>query len=290
MKKITLILSCLFISSLLNAQQFSFKLFFRDAIGNKDTLTIGYDTNGSDTIDTGLGEINSISTPLDTTLDVRITDEWSNRGMLNTAKGTYHTKKQILKNKCGSKFSIQTIDIFTNHWPVTASWDSTLFNNVCRNGSFFTSINPGGWWDTGSPSDLYRVEFIKTSKVTFSSNSSNFFSYNYEYKNDSNQRIPVFWMLFDDSSMLTIGLNEIPPLPEVSIYPNPGQNKITVSYQFADGTPQLKLTNNLGQEVSIEYFDNTLNIENLPEGLYFLTLSFQNGQNIKRKIIKNNVR
>ena len=50
-------------------------------------------------------------------------------------------------------------------WPVTASWDATLFEALCIEGSFLTSITPNGWWDVGSPSDLIIVYFRNEAKV-----------------------------------------------------------------------------------------------------------------------------
>jgi hypothetical protein len=288
MKRLILILAIIPISIVINAQQFSFKLYFQDAIGNKDTLTIGYDNNGTDTIDVGLGETNIISSPLATSIDVRITNEWIKRS--NFSKATFHTKKQIIKNKCGSWFSTQTIDIYSQNWPVTASWDSSLFNNSCRNGSFFTSITPGGWWDTGSPSDLARVELKQRKKVTFTSNSSNFLNPNYEYKNELNQIISVFWQLFGDSSMLKVGINDIQPMPEISIYPNPTQNYLTIQLGREDSTTQFQLNTISGQELPIKYYNNNIDIEHLPDGLYFLTLKFHNEQILRKKITKYNAR
>jgi hypothetical protein len=79
MKKAILILFSL--GSILTAasQQFSFKMYFKDAIGNTDSITLGYDPSASDSVDISFGEINIISTPLDSGLDVRITDEWDKR-------------------------------------------------------------------------------------------------------------------------------------------------------------------------------------------------------------------
>jgi hypothetical protein len=202
MKRCYILICILTLSQIAQGQEFSFQMYFQDSAGNKDTLTMGYDINATDSIDAAFGETNIISTPLSSGLDVRITNEWYNRPQL---AGTFHTKKQIVDSK---DFPIITIDIYTNHWPV--SWDNSQFNNSCRNGSFFTSINPGGWWDTGSPSNLNKVDFISTNQVTFTSNGGyGYFNDAYEYINSSNDTIPVFWLLFGDSTSGVTVINKL---------------------------------------------------------------------------------
>jgi hypothetical protein len=56
-------------------QQFSFQMFFTDAAGNKDTITLGYDLAATDSIDAAFGEINILSVTRDTVFDVRISNE-----------------------------------------------------------------------------------------------------------------------------------------------------------------------------------------------------------------------
>src|SRR5690554_219642 len=93
MKKLIFISVLLCFYQISEAQTFQFQMFFEDAIGNKDTLTIGYDLNGTELIDSSFGEENIIGIPLDSTFDVRISDAFYNYG-----NATFHTKKQILPN------------------------------------------------------------------------------------------------------------------------------------------------------------------------------------------------
>lgn len=64
MKKLTLAIAFLSFFIIGEAQTFQFKISFEDASGNKDTLTIGYDQNGTESIDPSFGETNSIGSPL----------------------------------------------------------------------------------------------------------------------------------------------------------------------------------------------------------------------------------
>jgi hypothetical protein len=276
------LLSCVFFK--VSAQQFSFPIIFSDAAGNKDTIILGYDTAATDSIDSAFGEINIISLPLDTGLDVRITNEFYN---WNTP-GTYHTKKQIVHTTC--RYSdLSTIDIYTNHWPVTATWDSSVFNDACRNGSLFTSINPGGWWDTGSPSDLLIAQFKFKDSVTFTSNyTGGGASTAYSYVNIHGDTIPVFWQIFGDSTLILTKVDELQNAGNrMSIFPNPTRSEITI-----------QLPNNFGKINRIEIFSATgdllitlpsqLNISmySYPAGLYFIVATNENGNKISTKILR----
>lgn len=78
MKKLLTITIILCFISAAQGQSFLFQLFFLDAQGNRDTIILGTDDLATDTIDTALGEVNIIGVPIDTGLDIRITDEWRN--------------------------------------------------------------------------------------------------------------------------------------------------------------------------------------------------------------------
>jgi hypothetical protein len=287
MKKKYILFCILMLSQIAWGQEFSFQMNFQDSAGNKDSLTLGYDVTATDSIDASFGETNIISTPLSAGLDVRVTNEWFKRNLSSPTTGTFHTKKQIVDKDF---FPFINIDIFTNHWPVTASWDNLQFNNNVRNGSIFTSINPGGWWDTGSPSNLYKVDFKSTNQVTFTSNISvfnGFFNDNYAYINGSNDTISVFWLAFGDSTSFPTGINKTMNLEDIKIYPNPVTNYLNIQSTEPNlKIAQIQLFDLSGKEQQIELTDDPVNLEGIPEGMYFIRLTLQNGQTVMKKIIK----
>jgi hypothetical protein len=287
MKTLNTLFLLLLLSQLAIGQEFSFKIYFEDAIGNKDTLEFGYDINGTGTIDSIFGEINIIGTPLDSVFDVRISDAFWNNG-----NGTFQTKKQIVKNTNCVYFSLITIDFKCNNWPVTATWENSLFNDTCRNGSVFTSINPGGWWDTGSPSDLLRAELLNTNQVVFSSNYiAGQFDENYAYINNQNDTISVFWQAFGDSSILIVGIEELNNNYDIKIYPNPTINTTTIHFNNQDlSIEDIKVLNINGESQPISVSGKNIDLTKIPNGLYFVQLTISNGKTIVKKIIKNNAR
>ena len=279
------ILVCLIIlvnSGVLTAQEFSFELFFEDAAGNQDSIILGYDDAATFGVDSTFGETNIISMPYNSGLDVRISDEWINR--MNSVPPTFHVKKQIYNKACPSSFSIPVIDIVTDNWPVTATWDDSLFDNPCRNGSVFTSINPGGWWDTGSPSDLYRIVLGQVNQVTFTSNYDGSYNENYAYINDNSDIIPVYWQTFGDESII-LGISENDKT-DLKIFPNPANDVLNYQINSFQIVSKIKIFDINGRKQNTSHSGNSLDLMNLVSGIYFIEFSFSNNTKEIRQIIK----
>jgi hypothetical protein len=58
--------------------EFSFQLFFEDAIGNKDTVTLGYDYNATSGIDAAFGEVDILGVTWNNDFEVRGSDRYTN--------------------------------------------------------------------------------------------------------------------------------------------------------------------------------------------------------------------
>jgi hypothetical protein len=276
--KKTLFLFAVSISLSVQAQQFSFQMYFKDAIGNRDTLTLGYDTAATKFIDAAFGEVNIIGVPLDSVFDVRVTDELLNR--FQGGVGTFHTKKQIIHYDCDTPlYNRQSIDIFAKHWPVTATWDSTLFNNVCLKKSYFTSCPDGCY--CGS-SDLYDAVLRLEDSVTFTTNTFgnwNWVQYN-GYVNGLQDTIPVFSQTFADSLMaLPGGLKKLESSRQIKVFPNPTNNSISVSFDQSFGllTP-ICLYNIYGQLVLSTSQRENIDVTSLPVGLYLIKVADNYGR------------
>jgi len=282
MKKLMVITFLLCLFQIAKSQDFQFNMFFEDAIGNKDTLTIGYDIHGTELIDQSFGEENIIGIALDSVFDVRISDAFFNYG-----NATFHTKKQILPDSClGWWFPVVSIDIKCENWPVTATWDNSLFNIECREGSVFTSFHPGGWWDVGGfPSDLNRVELANENHVTFTSNynPSLKFNDNYAYINTSNDTIPVFWMAFGSPTQITLTIESVSY--EINSYPNP----VDELYYFDipnDLIKEIKIVDMAGRSKIVDFENGYIDMRSFQTGYYVLIVNSQNGKILIKKIMK----
>lgn len=267
--------------SFLTAQEFSFEIIFEDSAGNKDSIIIGYDEAATFGIDSSFGEINIINIPYSAGLDVRISDEWRKRESSN--QPTFHTKKQIYQKACPNNFNIPVIDIVTDNWPVTATWDNSLFNDMCRNGSVFTSINPGGWWDTGSPSNLYRVVLSEINEATFTSNYDGNFNPAYAYMNDNGDIVPVYWQTFGNRTILSTSENYE---TDIKIFPNPTNDLLHYEIDNTELISEINIYDLNGRKQNRQHSDNSLDLKMLSSGIYFIEFLFKENRKEMRQIIK----
>ncbi len=281
-----LIILLSYIGCHLYAQEFSFQMKFEDAIGNVDTLILGYDIAATDSIDPEFGEINIIDENIDSIFDVRVTDEWSARGWWFDSTGNYHLKKQILKKNCGPWPTTVSIDIKCNNWPVTAYWDSSLFDDICRKGSVLTSVPPGGWWDVGSPSDLDRVLLLDKSSVSFTANWEGDFNSNYAYINEDQDTISVFWIAICDISHLLVNVDELDYNESFRIFPNPAKNQIFIDTRLTKLSYGVEIYSLMGKLQSIDHQDNIIDVSRLKEGVYIVRFTTKNNNQIIKKIVK----
>jgi hypothetical protein len=292
---------------MLHAQQFSFPMVFVDAAGNRDTLILGYDNNATNAIDVGFGEQNINSTPYNSTLDARAGNNWwkahaSSQAYLQ-GKDPFvdafinatpmQTKTQVVKNtnSCypgaiwqGSfktEVPIIELNIRTNNWPVTAHWDRDAFKEPCRNGTVFTDMHPGGWWDGGLTS--FKAELPQRDSFVFSFNSQNTITYGTE-------KIPVYWLAFGDTSLSFDDLEmewllHIPSTTakaELRIFPNPVRDVLTI--QHAD-VQTAEIHNALGQVV-MTATTATVDVSKLQSGIHYITVNTSTGAKTTSRFVK----
>jgi hypothetical protein len=289
MKRFYVLIFSLVIAGLANGQEFVFKINFKDAKGNRDSIILGYDKIATVMIDSLFGEQNIINKPLDSSFDVRVSNMWnfysfSGRDFNDSFySDSFQTKKQIIPDSCGKWFRLITIDIFCKNWPVQATWDSSLFKRKCVQGSLLASVNPGGWWDTGSPSDLFRLGFANANKRTFTANfNSKDFNSNYAYINNKGDTVSVFWQAFGDSSLIIMGVDSLINSP-FQVYPNPtnGLLKISGSMEKVDCINLFELTGRLVTSTKNDYID----LKGCKKGIYVVSIKLKNGKMLNYKII-----
>jgi hypothetical protein len=258
-------------------QDFEFVMYFEDSGGYRDSLILGLNSQATLGIDDFLGEENIINQAYQEGLDVRVTDEWIKR--YTGTGGTYHTKKQIIDQY----YEILTIDVKTDNFPVKAHWDSGLFTSQYLMGSLITSINPGGWWDTGSPSDMYQIILHEQDSVVFTSNASIPFNDNYSYSNGTDT-IPVYWIVFG-SPGIGVGSTELMESP-VKLIPNPSKSRIRLEGIKNEDIQQIRILGIDGVCVKMltSWDVEEINIDGLENGIYILIIEGKNRTYVKRFI------
>lgn len=257
-------------------QQFSFQINFVDAAGNKDSLILGYDPTGSDTIDPSFGETNIFTIAYNSGLDVRAGNSWWKENSLTYAnENTHQTKTQIVNGTCGANFPIE-IDVVTDNFPVKAYWNKFFFQNTCRNGSVFTSVTPFGWWDTGG-----FIEVLKTE------DSTTFFSNQYNFVQGTDT-VPVYWIAFGDSTLLLSSISENTNSNQsLEIFPNPTSTIINlkIAKQFGQ-LKSVEIYSSIGMLLTTSEHITTFDLTKFEKGIYFIVVTNERGEKIKSIVMK----
>ncbi len=286
MKKYLFFLFISFICISVSGQEFIFPIVFQDAAGNKDTLHFGYDENATDSVDAAFGEENIIDTPYDSVFDVRISNEFVYRSYLGKPAGSFHLEKQIVSINCPGYSEPIAIDIKCQNWPVTATWDSTIWKPDCRAGSLITGMPQGYWWDVTGPSNLYYYVFAAIDSITFTANYEGDWGIGgTAYIADNNDTISVYWVVFSDPSLRgSVNVHEIEQSPQLSVYPNPGRGE----FQFVSTTniEEIHIYNMNGEKVLLQHNSNRIKLHNQPSGMYFYFVQLQNEVTLTGKFMK----
>ena len=156
------------------------------------------------------------------------------------------------------------MEIKSDNFPITATWDSSLFSSLELEGSLITSIPPGGWWDVGSPSDLDKVLLKDQDRVTFSDNfldgASTSEAYAYIEGGDS---ISLFWVAFGEKN---IGVSNRKMIPDeiLSIYPNPTSGTLFFTNKSDERIDYVEIIGLEGKKSKQIPWQNEVDVSSLP--------------------------
>lgn len=275
-----------------NTPEFSFKLYFEDAIGNKDTLIIGNDSLATVGIDTTFGEKNIITQPWNSNFDVRLSNEYwlkEGNGLLFPDTIRFQTKKQIINKNLSNVNTNIEIDMKVKgqNWPVTISWDSTLFNGQGDTsqyvGSGIFTIEYGMWFDGGTHPVYFRNKGHMIVSNSWMPNNHLISSY-YHAGNDT---IYTLWFLFADSSIYTAGIeNEKKNINKIGLYPNPFKNKFFIGQLGSQQIQNITITNLLGKKQRFIRIKNRIIMPDAQRGMYLIHIQMSNEKEEIIKIIK----
>jgi hypothetical protein len=167
------------------------------------------------------------------------------------------------------------------------TWDSSLFKDVCNDGSLVTSINPGGWWDTGSPSNLGRQFLSENNSVTFSSNiGGQYFNDNYGYIKNQDT-IPVFWQFI--TNYAGVISTKTPAMPDnyLQVFPNPTTSLLSVQVPVQFGSVErIDIFSAVGQWVMSTQKTAEIDCSTFANGLYFIRVSNNTGDQLWTRMAK----
>jgi len=275
MKNLTILL--IFLPFICISQpEFSFDLYFEDALGNRDTITLGYDPLATDGIDSQFGEENIIALPWDSVFEVRIGDKtYSGTNWLSD--NSYLTKRQILQSYCdNSTISNRvSLQLKSTNFPVKVKWNRELFaNDSCR----FFSVLFG-------KTDYLNIDAINGTFLQF--NDSLYININEQNEMNANfvseidqALTPYYYFLTYSTENKEIGVMQfvfysfnaasIEQLSNnfLNVYPNPMMNGDILEVTSGDKYKLFYFNGVLCEEGKV--INNKIHFSNFEKGHYFL--------------------
>ena len=251
-----------------------FDLYFEDAIGNRDTVTYGFDSLASENINPAFGEFNLRYTAFDSVFEVRGADKSGYQFQSNPIVAGY------LSNFCDVYpiVKYQSMVIYPKHWPVTIRWGSSYVEHECYDWTLFTRH----WGYLFHPSPGYTdIRYLrKQSRLTI------YKEYMQQTKSYYNSRLePIEGGIQDTVYNMWVGLsgNEATSAisdpdfgKELAVFPNPAVDVLQV--QLPSGLAQNEIAqiaciDILGKRVQLSAWKGTdqlleLDVSGLPAGTY----------------------
>jgi hypothetical protein len=258
--------------------EFEFQLYFEDAAGNKDTLIIGDASVATNLIDTVFGEENIINQPWNSVFEVRASNKyWEGYPFADTA--LMQAKKAIVnKDEVGNNYI--TFDIKAENWPVTISWDSTLFHgqndSLQYAGSWMTAWEYGQWWDGGGqPLYLYNQnQMLLTNEVLPQTSLNNILTSLYTTNN--NDTIYTMWFNFQDSSAFTMSIKNNEKADKILFFPNPFEDFFYIQGVEASTIESIRSYDLKGQKQKLQQDGTKFSLPKSPLGIYIVEIRLKN--------------
>ncbi len=260
-------------ASLAAQEEFSYKLYFEDAAGNKDTVVIGFDANGTKGIDAIFGEEDILNHPWSNNMEVRIGNMTQNPGG-GTNMGPYpssftainHTKKQIVKKDCSQNWSqaYEVVYVLLKHveFPLTISWDHQAVSNSCTNRNFMTDWHPGCWFDchvVGTEQEPFDLNTLNSKQLEYIS------LHNVE-GNDTTQ------VLFVSMSNFTLNTKHL-SADQFTVSKNPFEEAFSIQGNLEE--TNIQILDFQGKKVSFTKSENQFTPTNCSVGIYMLSIEKQ---------------
>lgn len=293
---------CVALNSHLHSQQtalFQVVIRFEDAVGNKDSVTVGYDPNATFGIDAEFGEA-EITAPFDSVFEVRAMSRFDFDNKFS--KVIIDESDFIFGLNCYGG-PIVYLFVWSKHQPFKVDWDSSLFlNNVCVRSSFISNHQED---EVAGPFDLDEFPPIcacmaaqseqyfelseealppENSMITFEAEvegTGNQVIYGLRFKpSDPGGYTPCYW--------ITTDIEEPTATIPLSIFPNPARGlvKITGSEQVAfEALNVFDATGHLVRSIS-DFKNSEADLSGLPAGIYQLQAQDEDRKRYAGRVVK----
>lgn len=150
-------------------------------------------------------------------------------------------------------------------------------------------------WENNDPTTIIRIyndadELIETFMANTPTNTQTFFGF---YANEPISRVELegnngsgelFGNFLFGADCSNLGIED-QLLSEISVFPNPTTNYITLNLPSNISVQKMSLIDIAGKNTQVSVTDNTINMSNLADGVYILKIETQAGVAV-RKVIK----
>jgi hypothetical protein len=278
--------------------QFEFKLYGQDALGNRDSVTIAYDTRARrQYLDTIFGEVETRQ-PFNNIFEMRVL-------VIDSLFRQRISKKSVVRysGNCSPTGGSEYVKLVykVRNLPVTLSWDSTLFqprNPNLPQRCYGTSI-------LFASERIYAADCVRPNYMpTRLSQTSSFIEYFdpvranicYDQFIVDNRNIGGIvdtlqnnTILFNSNGLTSI---ETPPMEEeISVFPNPCIEKLTLQLEIPVSVSQIQIFNVLGALLKSENYSDSydqlnVDVSNLQSGIYIAVIQSKDGKIWRTKFVK----
>jgi hypothetical protein len=265
-------------------EEFSFTLYFEDAVGNRDSLILGYDENGTQFLDEQFGEVDISNEPWDSVFEVRASELYIDPEFIASPQSwifpppQFMSKKQIIEKCecCHSDvfFSLNSlgINVKSNNYPLKITWDSGLFEtDSCLMGTHLST-------------NVYTMVPHTNIPLNLANGNMPFESwYSSEHSiSPANDTINVLYFTFSKPHPLSVNDKDDEKSTDFKLYPNPTSDKLYFEINNPSEVKEIEIIDLLGRVKSVFTFqqlksNDFIPVSDLNQGRYFLKIYSTSG-------------
>jgi hypothetical protein len=289
-----------------NGQQFQTAIYFEDAIGNRDTIVVGFDTTANNTYNPQFGELD-LSHPFDSIFEVRAAHlldfGWGDGDYILSKKIVGKPEAAMNLPTCLYPASILFFVQCANQ-PITVSWSQDTFSNLfCLSPTFFT---PDRLYRMSFPWDWFELPDRRYSCTSFDSTYTLFLDSDHDeteipyiaMQEVYGSGLDSIWGLhlqfeinwgFSPCQFVDTKLEPEQLDQNLLIFPNPATTEITI--HSVEAIKEIMLFDSSGKRIyyAVEngiQFRSVIDISTLTPGLYFAKTIYSSGRVQNGKFVK----
>jgi len=266
--------------------EFSFRLFFEDGAGNRDTVTIGYASDATIGIDSIYGEQDMSGNAFDADFEVRVS---SDVDPIISSDFSPHSKTKIDFVDCGNEFNVKylyPISIRMNNQPLTIRWNQSLFDSLnfpCHQAAFFAPSRFGVSYSNAFLNE--GINFRLSSDSIMIRDLDNWVTDSYEAPTEGggSEKINLIWFVVTKEIDKSVSIEDS-LRSSFNWYYHSRNESLEITTDMLDK----KLILSVYDLTSKTYYSETLskikehsiNVSFLPKGLYFFSVRMKGAAQI----------